>query len=345
MTGEYFPNIITGGCGFVGRNLTRRLLKDGKEVHIIDNLLIGQEPREFLWDREIRGTKRKKRKKIYKLDKGEIHFYNQDVREFFKKRRKIDVGDIFHLAALVGGRTTIEGEPLKVATDLSIDAEFFNWAIEVEPEKILYASSSAAYPNYLQNEKKVKLKEEHIDLESSTIGKPDMTYGWSKLTGEYLSRIAAKEYGLSVAVIRPFSGYGGDQDFDYPMPAITRRALRKEDPLTIWGSGKQVRDFIHINDCIEGTLLSIEKISDGSAVNLGTGKPTNFYEVAELLADIVGYSPEIKNLPNKPEGVKYRCADITKMKKVLGWQPKISLREGFRKTVNKVRERLKNKKK
>src|ERR1019366_4891839 len=141
------------------------------------------------------------------------------------------------------------------------------------------------------------------------IGLPDMTYGWSKLTGEYLARIAASHYGLRVSCVRPFSGYGEDQETCYPVPAIAERAARNEDPLVVWGTGEQARDFVYIDDCVEMMFNAMEEISDGTAVNIGSGILTSFLDVAHTFAGIANYSPSIKPMIDKPVGVQNRYAD------------------------------------
>jgi nucleoside-diphosphate-sugar epimerase len=332
--------LVTGGCGFVGKNLINKLLdeKSKSNIVIVDNLATSTSPRDWLNYDGLYNDTNAQYDEVYECGSNKVMFNNQDVRDYFKEKRGVSFDDVFHLAAIVGGRETISGEPLTVASDLSIDAEFFNWAVETSPDNILYASSSAAYPTHLQNGEDVrKLKEDDIDFKKN-IGVPDMTYGWSKLTGEYMCKMAVENYGLSVAIVRPFSGYGEDQNLTYPIPAIAKRAADNEDPLTIWGSGKQVRDFIHIEDAVEGMISAIAMISDGSSVNLGTGKPTDFYEVAELFSKISGYNPEITNLPEKPEGPKYRCANTKKMEKTLDWNPSISIKEGFERVYESVNE-------
>ncbi len=309
------PTLVSGGCGFVGRHLVKNLLKQNHEVIIIDNLYTGIDPKEW----------------IPQEFKSNYTFINSDIRHFLQnednKTKKF--GDVYHLAAVVGGRIKIDKDPLSVAIDLSIDAEFFNWAISAKPERILYASSSAAYPTSLQSSEKQTLLEENMINFEGTLGSPDMTYGWSKLTGEYLSRLASKFYDLNVACIRPFSGYGEDQDPSYPVPAIGARAVDKEDPLIVWGTGKQSRDFIYIEDCIVAMQKAIEKISDGTAVNIGSGKLTTFIEVAQTYAEIAGYSPKIQPLSDMPEGVFARHGSTKKATDVLGFSPKISLKEGL----------------
>ena len=249
--------------------------------------------------------------------------------------------DVYHFAAIVGGRSKIDGDPMMVALDLSIDAEFFYWACRHKPERVMFPSSSAAYPVDLQTDTEaLALKESYIDFDNFKVGMPDMTYGWSKLTGEYLARIAAKHYGISVACVRPFSGYGEDQDLSYPIPAIAARAAKKEDPFEVWGSGKQGRDFVHIDDCIDCILLAMENIKDGSAINIGSGRLTSFLEIIELMTEFAGYQPTINPLLDKPVGVHSRYADMTHVKETYGWEPKISLREGMRRvyeaSVNKL---------
>lgn len=314
--------LVTGGCGFVGRHLVARLLKTGKEVTMVDNLGTGISPDHWI-PREF---------------KGKFTFHAMDAREFFRKDRKERFSDIYHLSAVIGGRTKIDNAPITVALDLAIDAEFFDWAVKSGCERILYASSSAAYPVSLQSEKKhVMLSEEMISFDD--IGKPDMTYGWSKLTGEYLSRIAAKHYGISIACVRPFSGYGEDQDMTYPVPAITQRAVNRDDPLVVWGSGRQGRDFVHIEDCIDAMLLAIDKMHDGSAVNLSSGKLTTFIEVAEIVTSAAGYNPKIQALENMPQGVHARYGSTALAKQILGWQPKISIQDGLKQVFAYLRDK------
>jgi nucleoside-diphosphate-sugar epimerase len=267
-------------------------------------------------------------------------FVRADIRDFLRtwfESKRPDFADVIHLASIVGGRTKIERDPVAVAADFAIDSDLFLWATQARPGRVLYASSSAAYPINLQSESgAVALKEEFIRFDGS-LGQPDMTYGWAKVTGEYLARLTAEHYGIKTACVRPFSGYGEDQDLTYPIPAIARRAACREDPLVIWGSGKQGRDFVHIDDCVEAMFLALDKISDGTAVNIGSGVLTSFDEIARTLADIAGYAPEIQPLVNQPTGVHARYADVRAAREILGWRPKISLIEGLTRVYETAR--------
>jgi nucleoside-diphosphate-sugar epimerase len=163
-------------------------------------------------------------------------------------------------------------------------------------------------------------------------------YGFTKLVGEMLAWKAAA-YGLNTLCIRPFSGYGEGQSFDYPVPSIARRALLREDPLTIWGSGTQSRDFIHVSDIVEGTRRRLEYPLKGyDTLNLGAGKAVTFKIIAEMCAELVGYAPKIVTDESKPEGVKKRWADVGRMSYY--HQSRVGLREGMKRVLADIESRL-----
>ena len=249
-----------------------------------------------------------------------------DARDFFKvDNRHFDL--VIHLAAIVGGRQTIEGNPLAVAVDLAIDSDLFQWALRTQPGRIVYFSSSAAYPIALQEDSEFgSLQEDDIDLKN--IETPDMSYGWSKLTGEMLaSHYRAK--GGKVSIFRPFSGYGADQALDYPFPSFIMRAKNRANPFAIWGNGQQTRDWIHIDDVIEGVFAGIK--ADIEVANLCTGYATSFNDLAVYLADVVGYLPKFQHLTDEPSGVMYRVGDPTYMNTF--YIPKISIQEGIQRAL------------
>lgn len=255
-----------------------------------------------------------------------------DCRDYFKKSSEVfDL--IIHLAAIVGGRETIEKEPLSVATDLSIDSEFFNWVIKTKQKRVVYFSSSAAYPIHLQNpDSKYRLKESDINLDDIRL--PDYTYGWSKLTGEYLTKFV-RENGTKVYVFRPFSGYGEDQDLTYPFPSFIDRIKRKVDEFEIWGDGTQVRDFIHMDDIVEAVMRVVDNDVEIDALNLGCGIATPFNELAKTMFEISGHTPSkgIKHLLEKPIGVSYRVCDPTLFNSI--YTPKYTLEERIEIILNK----------
>ncbi|MGH7488212.1 MAG: NAD-dependent epimerase/dehydratase family protein, partial [bacterium] len=142
-----------------------------------------------------------------------------------------------HLAASVGGRVGIEHDPLGVASNLALDAEFFAFASRNRPARCIYLSSSAVYPVDRQTGSwnGRPLREEEVDVSNGPIGIPDLTYGWAKLTGEYLALVTQQSFGVPTAIYRPFSIYGPGQSGDYPITAICERAQSRKDPLVVWG--------------------------------------------------------------------------------------------------------------
>ena len=283
--------LVTGHKGFVGRYFIKRLERDGFDVTGID----------------IKDGK--------------------DCRDFFKESDTCyDL--VIHLAAIVGGRESIEGRPLAVADNLSIDSEFFQWCLKTNPKKIVYFSSSAAYPiMYQTDDMHIKLRE--WDMSIYSLKRPDATYGWSKLTGEYLASFVDNVY-----IFRPFSGYGSDQDLSYPFPMYIKRAMEKNNPFEVWGKGTQTRDFIHIEDIINAVMVAIEGEPSGP-VNLGWGRSTSFLELAQMCMDAVGYEGDIVTRPDKPVGCMHRVSNNDLL--LSFYQPKITLEEGIEMAVKGIR--------
>jgi nucleoside-diphosphate-sugar epimerase len=306
---------ISGCLGFVGRHFVMRLRDEGHEIHGCDDLSAGKPPLEWL-----------------EQPQGFKNLFYGDLRNYVLVQHVDEFDLIIHCAAVVGGRLKIDGDPLAVATDLAIDSDFFNWVARGKrKKKVVYFSSSAVYPVELQTRKThCALAEGLVDLadpELTRFSLPDQTYGWSKFSGEYLAQYAAYKYGVDVVIYRPFGGYGGDQTMDYPFPSIIKRVIDKENPVTVWGSGEQVRDFIHIDDVVEGVLSTMDKLGPGQVLNLGTGIPTSFRDLARGACRILGHKAPVVNDPDKPEGVFYRVSDTYKMEKM--FQPKIDLERGI----------------
>lgn len=305
--------LVTGASGFVGRHLVQELIWRGYLVTGVD---VRDKP-NLRWP----GYEHVKESCLTWFASKPPHHYDL----------------AFHCAAIIGGRIGIEQRPLEVATDMALDLAFIQWLQRAKPNHAVYYSSSAAYPIALQTDRPpyVFLNEEDIDWDN--FGLPDETYGWVKLTGERLMAYAPKE--TMMHIFRPFSGYGSDQDEDYPFPAIIQRTMRYENPLSVWHD--TVRDFIHIDDIVGGTFAAIDR-EYTLPVNLCTGRATSFTELAEIAAREVrkrdanyeagAYYPRIEILGgDKPAGVYHRVGDSERMRTF--YDPKITIEEGVRRAV------------
>lgn len=263
-----------------------------------------------------------------------------DVLGFDYERHHSDALDFFryddggydlavHCAAVVGGRASIDGSPLGVATNLALDSWYMRWLIRTGTPRAVYFSSSAAYPVDLQQPGEIhRLVETDIDLANPR--KPDATYGLAKLTGEQLVPVV-EAHGTRVHVLRPFSGYGEDQDPCYPFPAFIQRAKRRDDPFEIWGDGTSTRDWVHIDDLVGATLAAVDQDATGP-INVGWGRATSFDELASIVTSSVGYRPTLKHRTDAPRGVHHRVCDPKRMLDV--YQPRVTLEEGVRRALN-----------
>lgn len=293
--------LVTGSEGFLGRHFTAELLNRGYTVTGLDT-------------------------KITK---------SLDCRAYFAtragSRARFDL--VVHCAAVVGGREMIEGDPLATAVNLELDAAMFGWAARARPGRVLYLSSSAAYPVWAQNGG----REYPLSEVMANGTDPDEIYGWSKVIGEILAG-KLRAAGVPVTVVRPFSGYGPDQDLDYPFPAFIERAKTLQDPFEVW-CGDCVRDFIHVDDIVHGALAVAESGTE-LPVNLCTGVATSFSTLAQKVIvecdDLLSesdqeYSPPLQFRGDKPAGVAYRVGDPARM--LTFYEPKVTLEDGIRRAL------------
>ena len=300
--GAQVKALVTGHRGFVGRHMKAALEARGYEV-------VGRDIANGI-----------------------------DCREYFRiSDHHYDL--VVHCAAVVGGRTMIDGAPLELAVeDLTIDAEMFRWAMRTHPGRIVYFSSSAAYPIGLQSAGAHRpLNEDDIPTNDIYFGVPDQTYGWVKLTGERLA-VEANKAGIRTHVFRPFSGYGSDQDESYPFPAIIRRALNHPPgaPFKVWGSPVSTRDWVHIDDVVACVLAAIDA-DDIGPMNICSGRATSFRELAELAMQAAGTWGEVVGDESQPMGVMHRVGNPWRMTHCVGNYAKLtSIIEGVARGVNEM---------
>jgi nucleoside-diphosphate-sugar epimerase len=284
--------LVTGSAGFLGRHFTAELRSRGWAVAACD------------------------------IVEG------RDALARFAQADRMPFDLVVHCAAVAPHRAAIDGQPMHLAQNLHLDSAMFDWAVRTGQKRVLYISSSAAYPTILQGEsaRGTRLREQWCHYDA---GQPDAGYGWAKLTGERMAADARKA-GLPVTVVRPFSGYGEDQGFRWPFGAFITRVRQRADPFVIWGDGTQVRDWIHVSDLVAGALAVVESGTE-DPVNLCTGEGTSMRDLVDMACRVARHKPEIELLTDRPQGVAYRVGDPARMNRY--YTAKVDLAEGVRRAL------------
>jgi UDP-glucose 4-epimerase len=313
--------LVTGGASFIGSHLVDKLVELGAEVTVVDNFSSGRiENLQQSIDRI----------NVVKLDL-EYESFDEILKVF--KGHEI----VFHLAAVHGGRGYIHTHPADVSSIFAIDHRVFEASVRAGVDKVVYASSACVYPPRLQAKigSDYLLREE--DSDPFKLDEPmsaDLEYGWAKLMGEVQLIAFIKQYGLKGVSLRFVTAYGPRENETHAIIALIYKAFERMDPYVIWGSGEQERDFTYVSDIVDGTIMAAERIDDGTPINLGTGKRYKIRDVAEKIFEIMGWRPKrIVYDTSKPIGVLSRALDISRAKRLLGWEPKVSLEEGLRRTI------------
>jgi|TARA_B110000902_G_scaffold144532_1_gene166699 nucleoside-diphosphate-sugar epimerase len=312
--------LITGGAGMIGSNLVKRLVNEGDEVFVIDNLWRGK--LEYLNDESG--------KPVIPLDS---HFFNldlslPDVSESIMP--KIDY--VIHLADIVAGIDYVfnnQGSLFRqnnmINSNMITTARKFKDTVK----GFIYVGTACSFPLTRQNSLNViPLKEDELYP-----ALPESAYGWSKLMGQYETELLEKETGIPTCTLMFHNVYGAPCDFgerSQVIPALIRKAINyPNEPFHVWGSGEQGRAFIHVNDIVDGIVLAMEKGWGHGHIQLGPSICTSIKEIAETVVKISGKEIDVFFDKTKPEGDKARSADFTKAKTILGWEPRVNLREGL----------------
>lgn len=303
--------LVTGGAGFIGSHLARTLIEKGCEVYIADNFSRG-------------------RKENIATIMDRIQLYTTDLTKLehcIMATKEIDF--VFHLAASVGGIQYIKKENVEGSTpSLLMNTNMLEAARINNVERFLFASSACIY-----EERSTELNE--FREEDAYPANPATTYGWAKLMGEIQCRAYHLDYGLKTSSVRIFNAYGEHENIDprwsHVIPSLIRKTvLYPKEGFKMFGDGKQERAFLHVQDCVDGLIRSMEKIEDGEPINIGSEELVTISELAEKVVRLSGKNIGLEYDLSGPQGTHRYCANTTKMKDVLGWSPEVSLDDGLR---------------
>ncbi len=294
--------LVTGGAGFIGSNLVERLIKDGHRVTVIDNLSTGK-----------RGNLHKDAE-FFELDIAEL----DAIKPVFEKK---DV--VFHIAAIPRIMRSIEDPAFVFRSNVTGTLNVLLAARDAGVKRVVYSASSSAYgPQNI------------LPLCEDMPSKPLNPYALTKYIGEELCREFTNLYGLDTVSLRYFNVYGPRMDVEGDYATVIGKFLRLKDerkPLTIIGDGKQTRDFTNVRDVAEANILASQiENGGGEVINIGAGSNHSVQEIADIIGGKHAYVPE------RPGEVRDTLADIGKAKRILGWEPKVSLKDGISQLMNNV---------
>jgi UDP-glucose 4-epimerase len=296
--------LITGGCGFIGSHLCDRLISDGHEVVILDNLSTG------------------KRENI----QHDVHIVEGDILDFpLLQELMNDCDACFHLAAIASVTFSTEHWLASHQTNLVGCLNVFECARQHPkgPIPVLYASSAAVYGD-----------SQNLPLQESDVTKPLSAYGVDKYTCELQARVAGLVYAVPTLGYRFFNVFGPRQDPNSPYSgviAIFSERLKKNLPLTVYGDGLQTRDFIYVSDIVDGLVSGLKAASTKApVVNLSTQREVTLLQLIDDLSDILQCQPQVIHEAARQGDIRHSCGDMREAQALLGFEPKVSFKEGLR---------------
>ena len=304
--------LVAGGAGFIGANLVKRLLETGANVratlHASGSVIIDEK----------------------------VDYVRCDLTQINDCRRVVeDMDYIFMCAAFSSGAAVIAASPLAIVTpNVVMNTQMLEAAYAARVRKFIFISSSVVYP---PSGGKPCKEDEMMD------GEPyDIYYGpaWMKRYAEILCRLYSEKLKrpLSTIVVRPSNIFGPHDDFDYEtshvMAATIRKVIERQNPLNVWGSGEDVRDFIYIDDFIDGLLLAAANQDGYDPVNIASGQGFSVMQILEMLFKIENLQDvQIVRDPSKPSMIPIRLFDISKARRTLGFEAKTDLEAAMVKTI------------
>jgi len=304
--------LVTGGAGFIGSHLVDGLIKRGNEVICIDNFDPYYDP--DVKRKNIQSCLSSKNFKLTEADVG-------DEKALGRVFEENEVGKVVHLAAKVGVRPSLKEPSAYQKVNVEGTLALLELSRKHGIENFVFGSSSSVYGVA----KETPFKE---DMPA----RPISPYGATKLCGEILTRTYSELYGLPSCALRFFTVYGPRQRPEMAIHKFTRLiAQGKEIPM--YGDGTSKRDYTYIDDIIQGVISALDKKFEFEVINLGNSEPVKLRDLISLIEAELGAKAKIKRLPDQPGDVPVTYADIAKARKLLGYGPKVKLKEGIKKFV------------
>lgn len=307
--------LVTGGVGFIGSHLVEALLGRGDRVVVLDNL------DDFLYSSEL------KRENLGLLEGREgFEFIEGDIRSLEDLDRAFSGGVdvVVHLAARAGVRPSLEAAAEYASINVEGTIRVMDKCREYGVGRLVFASSSSVYGSC----RHLPFRE---DMAMDWF--PASPYASSKLAGELFCHNYHRLYGLNIFCLRFFTVYGPRQRPDMAIGKFTR-LLFEGSPIPLYGDGGTLRDYTFISDIVDGVVRSVDRVEGFEVLNLGRGEPVYLRDLVEVLGRVSGREVELERLPMQRGDVVATHADITKARRVLGYEPRVGLEEGIRRYID-----------
>lgn len=311
--------LVTGGTGFIGSHVVEMLVPAGARITVLDRMSSGVIKNiAYL-------------KKSVKFIRGDC----ANLQDALRACRKQDI--VMNLAARVGGiEYNLAHQGTMLHDNLMIASTMLNAAQKAGVKRFLVVSSACVYPH----DAKIPTPESEGFRDEPEI--TNSGYGWAKRMAELLGMYYAEEFGMKVVIVRPYNAYGPRDDFNpdrsHVIPALIKRVLDGENPIRVWGSGKQTRAFLYVEDLARGMIRAVEKCPVADPVNIGTDEEISVAALISKIIRISGKKTTVTFDTSKPDGSPRRNSDNSKAKKAIGFTAKIHLDEGLKKTIEWYRK-------
>jgi UDP-glucose 4-epimerase len=297
--------LVTGGAGFIGSHVVDRLVNEDYEVRVLDDLSTGK-----LENIQTH------------LSSGKVELIEGDIRNASLVTKSLDeVSRVIHMAALNSVSLSVENPDLTFDINLLGTLNLLRSSIEQHVERFVFVSSCAVFGDPVS-----------LPVTEETRTNPISPYAESKLIGERYCLGFSERQLLNSVVLRFFNVYGPRQSMNNYSGVIASfiGRCRLRLPLIIHGNGSQTRDFINVKDVAEAILASTKnKSTEGEVFNIGSGRSTSINELAKTVIELAGGDSEVTYVMSRAGDIKDSFADISKAKKLLNFEPKVSLREGL----------------